>query len=516
MPRKRDKFKRVLKAIQNKADADDIFILSSSVAYHSFLSFIPIISVLVGIYLILNFNLDWGHFSLIQELVPPGVYQLIEGQANRINENLDTVNIATAFSFLISLWLANNVTRSLAHSLNIVFCRKNEKHFLFSLGESILYTLLLIISFLFLGFMLTVLPIVFSFFEFSERFEFVFILFQWAVVSLYMVFGLCFVYKYLPEHRRKNSWHSFLPGAIVATVFGSTLALLFSFYVSNFGSFNKVYGALGVIIITLLWLRLTFASVLFGGEVNYFLLKDPSLREYYRFKNIFMNFREEGTHGISWPRVFLAMGLLLLLCGRIYFPTHLDKKIRSKLEDFKIQMEYEDIDVQTLLGDYQVQNCKLHVDDGFATFKYIRNDIGWLALGLKKQKSSMKIIGAKVNIELNSLNQLVDDFDQMIRILGYGSLTEVSIHNMNLSINGTKIAVNRLVYDFKRRVLLLKGSTPQFKLIGQVGLNNLFEFSINHEKQVLKGSCLYNQCPSRIGHELVKLSNNHSLTKFGQ
>ena len=87
---------------------------------------------------------------------------------------------------------------------------------------------------------------------------------------------------------------------------------------------------------------------------------------------------------------------------------------------------------------------------------------------------------------------------------------------MNLSINGTKIAVNRLVYDFKRRVLLLKGSTPQFKLIGQVGLNNLFEFSINHEKQVLKGRCLYNQCPSRIGHELVKLSNNHSLTKFGQ
>lgn len=284
---KRGRLKRVLLAIKNKAEIDNVFLLSSSVAYYCFLSFIPIISVLVGIYLILNFNLDWNHFNLVKEFVPPEVYEMVERQAQRINSDLETVNIATIVSFLISLWLANNVTRALSQSLNIVFGKKREKHFVFSLGESVLYTLLVIGSVLLLAVLLTVLPFVFSLLNPSGRFSFIFMIGQWTLVFIYMVFGLCFIYKYLPSHGEKIPWKKFLPGALVATVFGSSLALMFSFYVGSFASFHKIYGALGAVVVFLLWLRLTFASVLFGGEVNYFFIKDPSLNERLPFGRLF-------------------------------------------------------------------------------------------------------------------------------------------------------------------------------------------------------------------------------------
>ena len=285
--RKRDTVKRVVLAIKNKAERDNVFLLSSSVAFYSFLSFIPIISVLAGVYLILNFNLDWDHFSLLKEFVPPEVYHLVEKQAQRVNSSLTTINVATLVFFFVSLWLANNVTRTLGQSLNIIFDKKSKRHFLFTFGESIVYTLAIVVSVLFLALTLTVLPIALSILRLSESLMFVLIGMQWTAFFCYMIFSLCFVYKYLPSHGTKIAWRSFLPGALVATVFGAAFALLFSFYVSNFASFNKIYGALGVIIVFMLWLRLTFASVLFGGEINYFFLKDPQLRERLSFRNLF-------------------------------------------------------------------------------------------------------------------------------------------------------------------------------------------------------------------------------------
>lgn len=273
---KPESLKLLFADVFDKSRQDNVFLLSSSVSFHFFVSLIPIISVIVGIYLILNFNLDWNHFELAKGFLPMEVYRLLNVQVQRVNANMNTVNLATLIGFFISLWLSNNVTRAFAQSLNVVFNRPSDSRILYSLGASVLHTLLTFISVLFLLFALAFVPFALSRIPFLSELAPFYILAQWSMIFVYMVIALCFMYKYLPNHSANLPWYRFLPGSFFATFIGSVLALGFSFYARSFGAFSKFYGALGAVVVFLFWLRFTFSCVLLGGEINYFYLRKHS------------------------------------------------------------------------------------------------------------------------------------------------------------------------------------------------------------------------------------------------
>jgi membrane protein len=58
------------------------------------------------------------------------------------------------------------------------------------------------------------------------------------------------------------------PGSVLAVVVWLIASLAFAFYVANFGSYNKTYGALGGVIVFLVWLWITNVAILLGAELN--------------------------------------------------------------------------------------------------------------------------------------------------------------------------------------------------------------------------------------------------------
>ena len=69
------------------------------------------------------------------------------------------------------------------------------------------------------------------------------------------------------------------PGSVLAVVVWIIASALFAFYVANFGSYDKTYGALGGVVVMLMWFWLTNLALLLGLELNAELERSRELRE---------------------------------------------------------------------------------------------------------------------------------------------------------------------------------------------------------------------------------------------
>ena len=90
---------------------------------------------------------------------------------------------------------------------------------------------------------------------------------RWPALALGWMGGLAVLYRLGPGPPGPK-WRWVTPGAIVATVVWLLGSLAFSAYTAGFASYNETYGALGAVVITMLWLQLTALAILLGAEVN--------------------------------------------------------------------------------------------------------------------------------------------------------------------------------------------------------------------------------------------------------
>ncbi len=90
----------------------------------------------------------------------------------------------------------------------------------------------------------------------------------WHLLSWPLALGIvstafAFVYRYGPS--RWSHGTPILPGAVVAAVSWAIVSGLFRLYVANFGNYNRAYGAIGAVIVLMLWLYIS-ALVAFSGK----------------------------------------------------------------------------------------------------------------------------------------------------------------------------------------------------------------------------------------------------------
>ncbi|MGI8630998.1 MAG: YihY/virulence factor BrkB family protein [Solirubrobacterales bacterium] len=90
---------------------------------------------------------------------------------------------------------------------------------------------------------------------------------KWPVLLLLVSFIISVLYYFAPNlELKKFQWIS--PGGVLAVVIWVLASGAFAFYVANFGSYNKTYGAVAGVIVFLLWLYITNLAILFGQEIN--------------------------------------------------------------------------------------------------------------------------------------------------------------------------------------------------------------------------------------------------------
>ncbi|MGH2941314.1 MAG: YhjD/YihY/BrkB family envelope integrity protein [Solirubrobacteraceae bacterium] len=90
---------------------------------------------------------------------------------------------------------------------------------------------------------------------------------KWPVLVLVAAFMFAVLY-YCAPNVKQPGLRSVLPGGLLAVLLWIVASAAFAVYVAAFGSYNKTYGALGGVIVFLVWLWLTNLAVLLGAELN--------------------------------------------------------------------------------------------------------------------------------------------------------------------------------------------------------------------------------------------------------
>ncbi|MBE9170825.1 YihY/virulence factor BrkB family protein [Pleurocapsales cyanobacterium LEGE 06147] len=83
-----------------------------------------------------------------------------------------------------------------------------------------------------------------------------------AIVAI----AFAFVYRFGTSRWRKGT--PIMPGAILAAISWAIVSNLFRLYVTHFGQYNQIYGAVGAVIVLMLWLYLSCFVMLLGDQLN--------------------------------------------------------------------------------------------------------------------------------------------------------------------------------------------------------------------------------------------------------
>jgi membrane protein len=89
---------------------------------------------------------------------------------------------------------------------------------------------------------------------------------RWPVMVFLVVLGVDLVYYFAPNRRVRWVWIT--PGSLLATGLWMVSSFAFKFYVTNLANFNATYGAIGGVVVLLLWFYVSGLAILIGAELN--------------------------------------------------------------------------------------------------------------------------------------------------------------------------------------------------------------------------------------------------------
>jgi len=265
-----------LKATIREFMRDDALGLAAQLAYYMILALFPFILVLFSL---------MGTFSspelastvleYLRQVMPNEAYGLIEEYTGPIISGDAEAPELLSFGVLFTIWAASGAFSALINALNRAYDVQETRPYWKVKGLAILMTLGLSVLIL-AGVLLMVLGPsigvgISDYFGLDKEFLFIWNIVRWPVALLLMVATVALLYFLAPDAGQPFRWIT--PGGFVGVLLWVVASVAFSVYVNNFGSYNKTYGSIGVVIVLLLYLYISSLTILFGATLNAVLIR---------------------------------------------------------------------------------------------------------------------------------------------------------------------------------------------------------------------------------------------------
>jgi membrane protein len=269
---------RFIKIFFHNIEEDEIMDRANSVAYNFILAIFPTIIFLFTLIPYLTpYFADINNESILQfmsEMMPQSMSEVISGTV------LDIVNNQRGglltFGFIFALYLATNGMMALMRAFNACYRTVDKRNFIrmritatgltFALSLCLFAAIiLLVVGQLVINYVTEHINDFASLNLDGVTIYFIFIL-RFVVLLLVFFVAISFIYYFGPGVH--YNWKFFSIGSFLAALACLGISYGFSYYITNFGTYNKVYGSIGVLIALMIWIQLLTMVLLFGYEVN--------------------------------------------------------------------------------------------------------------------------------------------------------------------------------------------------------------------------------------------------------
>jgi membrane protein len=246
---------------------DRILSTSGSVAFFALLSVFPGIAAIVSLYgLFADARTIGTHLSLLSGFLPGGVLQLF-AETLIFRQGNETLGMAFVVGLLIALVSANSGMAALFDALNVVYDEREKRSLVRFYTTTFVFTLAGIAFVIAAIAGVVVVPLMLKFVGLASTTEWLFAILRWPVLLVTIVVSLACIYRYGPS-RSDARWRWVTWGSVLAALLWMATSMLFSWYVTTFDTYNKIYGSLGAGVGFMVWLWISVVVVLLGGEFN--------------------------------------------------------------------------------------------------------------------------------------------------------------------------------------------------------------------------------------------------------
>lgn len=259
----------ILLRLWRKIGDDNVSLVAAGVALNTLLAVFPAMAVLASIYGMFASPAEVGRdIAPFYGILPHDAAAIIQAQLEALaRPHTHTLGIAAAVSLIVSIYYSSQGVSALMSATNIAYNEEERRGFLLRLLVALGFALGAVAGFVLMLLLTVAVPLALQRLPLPGFVNIAALALRWVLLWAFAVLGLAIVYRYAPS-RQNARWRWVTWGSVLAATLWLAASILFSLYVRDFGSYGRTYGALGGVIVLVMWFYLQGFAIVIGAEFN--------------------------------------------------------------------------------------------------------------------------------------------------------------------------------------------------------------------------------------------------------
>jgi membrane protein len=253
--------------------ANNVFGLAAELAFYFLFALFPLMLILVtlfGMFASQRVELQRQLQGYFADVLPPTAFQLFQAVVNELAAQASGGKLT--FGIASALWGVSGGISAMIYSLNLAHHVQESRSWFkvraLALGLSIIISILFLLALFmvlagswfvgWLGPALGLHPVIVLAWKAS----------QLPCALLFIAIACSLIYHFGPDLKHRRPWGWVTPGVVVGALIWLAASFGFRLYLHFFNHYSATYGALGGVMVLIMWLYVCGLAYLIGGETN--------------------------------------------------------------------------------------------------------------------------------------------------------------------------------------------------------------------------------------------------------